>query len=151
MVALRAYFRELFTGFFSLLSGMSITLRNFFRPVITLPYPRKALVMTPRFRGHIELIRDPATGEPVCTACMNCQKACPSNCITIEGIKKEGAKRRSPAQFRLDFTTCSLCGLCVEACGFDALKFSHNYNLAGTCADDFRLDLLRIGAPERTA
>ena len=43
----------------------------------------------------------------------------------------------------LDFTRCSLCGSCVEACNFDALTFSKEYNLASTRKEDFIFDLLK--------
>ena len=42
-----------------------------------------------------------------------------------------------------DFTRCSLCGSCVEACKFDALEFSKEYNLASTRKEDFHFDLLQ--------
>ena len=98
--------------------------------------------MNPRFRGHIELIRDGETGQPNCVVCLMCQKACPSRCIAVEGEKPEGGKRKVPTKFILDFTTCSLCGLCVESCKFNAIRFSKAYNLAGTRKEEFIMDLL---------
>ena len=129
-------------GCWSLVVGLGITIRTMLRPTVTVHYPHKHLTMPPRYRGHIELIRNAETGAPNCVVCMMCEKSCPSHCIAIEGEKKEGAKRKSLTQYRLDFTTCSLCGLCVESCKFDALRFSHEYNLAGTRKDDFIMDLL---------
>jgi NADH-quinone oxidoreductase subunit I len=72
-----------------------------------------------------------------------CQKACPSQCITVEGEKPEGGKRKVPTQFTLDFTACSLCGLCVESCRFNAIRYSRVYNLAGTRKEEFLMDLLK--------
>ena len=71
---------------------MWITLRHDLplRPV-TVNYPYESLAMPARFRGHVELIRDDETGEPNCVVCMACQKACPSDCIRVEGHKPEGA------------------------------------------------------------
>jgi NADH-quinone oxidoreductase subunit I len=103
--------------------------------------------MHPRFRGHIELIRDGETGQPSCVVCMMCQKACPSGCIAVEGEKPEGAKRKVPTKFILDFTTCSLCGLCVESCKFNAIRYSKAYNLASTRREEFIMDLLH---PKKT-
>ena len=45
--------------------------------------------------------------------------------------------------YRLDFTTCSLCGACVEVCPVDAIRFSRDYNLAGRKREDFQMDLLK--------
>jgi NADH-quinone oxidoreductase subunit I len=78
-----------------------------------------------------------------------CQKACPSRCIAVDGEKPEGGKRKVPTRFILDFTTCSLCGLCVESCRFNAIRFSKAFNLAGTRKEDYIMDLLKpIKRPE---
>ncbi|MRR55766.1 MAG: NADH-quinone oxidoreductase subunit I [Deltaproteobacteria bacterium] len=144
--ALGKYLKEILTGSWSLLVGMGITLRQTLRRPVTLNYPYESLQMTERFRGHVDLIPNEETGEPNCVVCMACQKACPSNCIQVEGVKPEGAKRRFPTLFLLDFTTCSLCGLCVESCKFNALKYSREYNLASLRKEDYQMDLLdRLG------
>lgn len=144
--ALGKYLQEILTGSWSLLVGMWITLRHTLRRPVTLNYPYESLRMTERFRGHVDLIANEETGEPNCVVCMACQKACPSNCIRVEGAKPEGATRRFPTLFLLDFTTCSLCGLCVESCKFNALKFSREYNLASLRKEDYQMDLLqRLG------
>jgi NADH-quinone oxidoreductase subunit I len=140
------YLQEILTGSWSLLVGMGITMRQTLRRPVTLNYPYESLRMTERFRGHVDLIPNEETGEPNCVVCMACQKACPSNCIRVEGVKPEGAKRRFPTLFLLDFTTCSLCGLCVESCKFNALKYSRDYNLASLRKEDYQMDLLdRLG------
>jgi NADH-quinone oxidoreductase subunit I len=134
--------KELFTGFYSLLVGMKITLVQFFKPEVTVRYPHESLKMPKRYRGHIVLVRDQATGKSLCIACKSCEKACPSDCIVVDGIKREGEKRKSVTEFKLDFTKCSLCGSCVEVCPVDALKFSKEYNLASTSKEAFyQMDL----------
>ena len=134
---------EIVRGFTSLLTGMRVTLAQSFKPTVTVHYPHESLKMPARFRGHIELVRDPATGQSLCIACKACEKACPSDCLFVEGLKREGEKRKSPTQFSLDFTKCSLCGSCVEVCPTDALRFTRNYNLAGTDKSAFLYDLLK--------
>jgi NADH-quinone oxidoreductase subunit I len=136
-------FSEVYSGVKSLLIGMRITIRQFFQPTVTVHYPYETLNIPPRFRGHIELVSDPATGKPKCFVCKLCQKACPSDCITVEGIKPEGAKRKTVTSYRLDFTKCSLCGSCVEACRDGAIRFSRDYNLASTNKDDFVMELFK--------
>lgn len=135
--------KEILTGFNSLLTGMRITLGQFFQPTVTVHYPHETLKMPKRFRGHIELVRDPQTGMAKCFVCKLCEKACPSDCITVEGIKPEGAKRKTVRSYRLDFTKCSLCGSCVEACRDGAIRFSREFNLASTNKDDFVMDLFK--------
>ena len=136
--------KEIFTGFNSLLVGMRITLQQFFKPEVTVHYPHESLKMPKRYRGHIILVRDPATGKSLCVACNSCEKACPSDCIVVDGLKREGDKKKSVNEFKLDFTKCSLCGSCVEVCPVDALAFSRDYNLASTSKEEFyQIDLYK--------
>ncbi len=98
--------------------------------------------MCARFRGHIELIGN-EEGKPNCVVCGMCERACPSGCISLAGEKPEGEKKKVLTKYILDFTTCSLCGSCVESCNFNALEFSKEYNLASTRKEDFIFDLLK--------
>ena len=143
--------KEFATGFNSLITGMRITIGQFFKPIVTVQYPHESLKMPERFRGHIELVRDPETGKAVCFACKLCERACPSDCITVEGAKLDGAKKKSVTHYMLDFTKCSLCGSCVEACRDGAIRYSHEYNLASTNKEDYIMDLFRRLENERIA
>lgn len=136
-----AYFSEIFSGLWSLLVGMGITFREFFKPTVTVSYPYQTLKMPDRYRGHIELIAN-EEGKPYCVVCGLCERACPSDCISLAGEKPEGAKKKVLTKYKLDFTKCSLCGSCVESCNFNALEFSKEYNLASTRKEDFYFDLL---------
>ena len=135
------YLREIISGTWSLFVGLGITIRYFFKPVVTVQYPHQTLPMTPRFRGHIELVKDAETGETKCLVCGMCEKACPSNCITVRGEKREGVKGKVLTEYTLDFTKCSLCGLCVESCPTAAITFSKDYNLAGVRKEAYIFDL----------
>lgn len=150
MIDLVGYFREISVGLRSLAAGMGVTFRCMFRPPVTVTYPHKTLAMTPRFRGPLELVRD-ENGQPRCVVCLMCQKTCPSQCIAIEGEKPEGGKGKVLTRFSYDFTTCSLCGLCVESCRYDAIRYSRAYNLASTCKETFRMDLLQPKAQREEA
>src|ERR1051326_2781460 len=116
--------REIYRGLCSLVIGMRITLEQFFKRQVTVHYPYQTLTLPKRYRGHIVLVRDPQTGRSLCVACKSCEKACPSDCIVVEGIKREGEKKKSVSEFKLNFTTCSLCGSCVEVCPTEAIQFS---------------------------
>ncbi|PID76342.1 MAG: NADH-quinone oxidoreductase subunit I [Deltaproteobacteria bacterium] len=139
---MKRYFYNIFSGLFSLLTGMGITLAEFFRPKVTEYYPHEKPVMPKRFRGHIELVEDGQGGHK-CIACGMCQRACPSGCIKLTGEKPEGGKKKVLTSYRLDFTKCSLCGSCVEVCHIGAIRFSHEYNLVSTNKEDFHLDLIK--------
>ena len=141
---MKAQIRDVIGGFVSLLTGMRITLHQFFRRSVTVHYPHKTLTMPDRYRGHIVFKPDPETGNSTCVACDLCAKACPSDCIVVQGEKKPGDKRKSVTLFELDYTKCSLCGACVEVCPVDALDYSKAYNLASTSKEQYHLiDLVK--------
>lgn len=136
------YFKEIYSGLISLFIGMGVTYKEFFKPTVTVQYPYETLTMTEKYRGHVELIEGDE-GKPNCIVCGLCQRACPSACITLAGVKPEGEKKKVLTKYILDFTRCSLCGSCVESCNFNALEFSKEYNLASTRREDFIFDLLQ--------
>ena len=140
---MKQYFLDLFIGAKSLLVGMKITLQALFQPIVTVQYPRERIDITPNFRGHTELVKDPETGNHRCIVCMMCEKDCPSGCITVKGESVEGVRGKVLTVYQLNFTKCSLCGICVEVCPTKALFFSHEYDLAGFSADEYRYDLLK--------
>jgi NADH-quinone oxidoreductase subunit I len=69
-----------------------------------------------RSRGIIALL------EENCTACMVCARECPDWCIEIDSHKR-GRPRVLHVldRFAIDYSLCMWCGICVEACPFDAL------------------------------
>lgn len=140
---MKAYFSLLFTGIRSLVVGLGVTFRALLRRPVTVHYPREKIAITPNFRGHTMLVRDPETGTHRCIVCMMCDQDCPSNCITVIGETREGDKRKTLTSYKLNFTTCSLCGICVEVCPTRALGFSDAYELAGFTREEFHYDLLK--------
>jgi NADH-quinone oxidoreductase subunit I len=145
-------FRDVWMGFRSLLTGLRITFGQATKPSLTVQYPHETLKMPDRFRGHIKLVLDPVTGRSRCTACNLCVRACPSDCISVEGMKREGEKKKSVSEYVLDFTTCSLCGSCIESCPSDAIEFSKQYNVVSLHREDFsHMDLVRQLDGEREA
>ncbi|MCW7753297.1 NADH-quinone oxidoreductase subunit I [Desulfobotulus sp. H1] len=140
------YFSDLYHGTKSLLVGLGVTFKEMVKPTVTVHYPRETIVITPNYRGHIELVIDEETGGSRCITCGMCARACPSDCITVLSEKPEGAKKKVLTGFELDFTRCSLCGICVESCPTDAITYSQDYNLAGFSREEFHMDLLgRLG------
>ena len=161
------YVINLVKGLLSLIFGLSVTGEFFVRRKITVHYPRQVVPKeaSESFRGPIELVgsaKDPAI--PRCISCMMCVTACPSGCIKVaknkppkltpeqeaefaaaeakgESVKRPAAPKY-PAVYEYDFTYCSLCGCCMEACPVDAIRFSNELYLAGICRDDFKYDLI---------
>jgi len=136
------YFREIVSGFWSLLAGMAVTIRYFVKPVVTVQYPRKKIQMSPAYRGYPQLIIDPESKTHRCIACEMCARMCPSQLITVEGAKFPGEKQKRATKYLHEHQYCSLCGLCTEVCPTSALEYSKEYRLVGFRREDAVLDHL---------
>ncbi len=145
---MKKYVGELVSGSKSLIAGFIVTAKALLSPPVTVQYPRQKIAVPKGHRGHPVMLPDEA-GRPKCIACGMCMRQCPSRCITVEGEKKEGEKRKYPSVFIVDYTLCSLCGTCAEVCPVSALDYSEKIGLAGFTREEFVLDLLKIMAPAR--
>ncbi len=121
------YFKAIFSGIFSLLSGMAITIQEFFKKDVTLQYPDERWKMHERFRGRVDMPLDPFSGAHKCTLCMMCVRICPNNSLEIVQGKGADGKGRMLDKYIYKLSTCTLCELCVEACNFDAIRMSQDY------------------------
>ena len=111
-----------------LVAGLSLTLRYFFRPKVTINYPYEKGPISPRFKGEHALRRYP-NGEERCIACKLCEAICPANCITIEAEPRSDGSRRT-TRYDIDMTKCIYCGFCQESCPVDAIVDSPNAEYA---------------------
>ena len=102
-----------------LVTGMSLTLRYFFRKKVTVNYPYEKGPLSPRFRGEHALRRYP-NGEERCIACKLCEAVCPALAITIESEQREDGTRRT-TRYDIDLFKCIYCGFCEEACPVDSI------------------------------
>jgi NADH-quinone oxidoreductase subunit I len=101
-----------------LLTGMSVTLRYFFKPKVTINYPYEKGPISPRFKGE-HALRRYANGEERCIACKLCEAICP---------REDGSRRTT--RYDIDMTKCIYCGLCEEACPVDAIVEGPNFEFA---------------------
>ena len=113
------YFKNVLSGFWSLLVGMSVPWRYIFKKRVTVLYPKEEIA-TPRFKGPIAFTVDELDGNHACIACNACIKACPSRCMALR-VDKNAQGQRVLGDFKVDYTLCSLCGICIEVCPTDAL------------------------------
>ena len=118
-----------------LAKGLAVTLRTMTRKTVTQQYPDTQPDLPPRTRGVIGLF------EENCTVCMLCARECPDWCIYIDSHKETvppaapGGRERSRNvldRFAIDFALCMYCGICIEACPFDALFWSPEFEYAET-------------------
>jgi formate hydrogenlyase subunit 6/NADH:ubiquinone oxidoreductase subunit I len=68
----------------------------------------------------------------------------------VTGAKLAGTKKKRAVTYVLDYSLCSLCGLCVEVCPTKALKFSNEYRLAEYSRQEMQKDVIaRLQAQQR--
>ena len=130
-----------------LAKGLAVTLKTMTRRSHTRQYPDVEPDLPPRSRGVIALL------EENCTVCMLCARECPDWCIYIDSHKEEvvvpGAAR--PRQrnvldrFAIDFSLCMYCGICIEACPFDALFWTPEFEYAEYDIRDLLHEKERLG------
>lgn len=93
---------------------------------ITKSYPFGPAEVAERFRGKLDI-------DPVkCTGCGVCEIVCPAQVIKMIGVgkRKIGTREIETKRPTFDLYTCISCGQCVDDCRFEALKLTHEFELA---------------------
>ena len=79
-----------------------------------------------------------------CVACLMCEKACPNGTIRIVSemvTNEEGKKKRQLVKYDYDLGDCMFCELCTNACNFDAIEFTNDFENAVFNRDKLVLEL----------
>ena len=134
---LSQYFIDIYDTVKSMISGMSLTmkhLRNKKDLVATLQYPNEKWPQPERNIGFetadYNVIRSRLHVDiDDCIGCLQCERACPVDCIKIETIKPpkgsefdcgqtshETQKKMIVPRFSIDMSECMYCNLCVYPC-----------------------------------
>lgn len=131
-----SYIAEIFSGVWTLLTGMKVTAKYFFTPWkhVTQQYPenRDSLVMFDRFRGEVIMPHN-ENNEHKCTGCGICEINCPNGSIEIitkSIVNPEGKKKRSIDKHIYHLGMCTFCNLCVKTCPSEAIVMGQNFEHA---------------------
>ena len=131
-------------GTWSYIKGVFVAtwtgLKHLFRPRMTLRYPEQKLdlegpgykydarvgVGLPGFKGRHLLFFEK------CTGCQLCAIACDGVAVAIDMQKVTKGKPQNKKDIwpAVDYGRCVFCGLCVDACPFDALYMTNDYELS---------------------
>ena len=133
-MSIKEYFVSIFKGFFSLIKGMAVTGKELVTPKVTEQYPenRATLKIPERFRATLEFIYDENGGHK-CIACGSCERNCPNQTISITKRMvdlPDGKKKMKLDKYMYDLGSCTFCGLCVQVCPTNAIKFSNDFEQA---------------------
>jgi len=123
-----------------ILKSMRIAFRNMMREPITVQYPHEKVELPERARWAVAMNYD-EQGDTKCTGCIACERACPDYIIKIELTTAEDRSKHID-HWRYEIGACMMCGLCVEACPYDAILMSHEYELARTDPSLLSIELL---------
>lgn len=129
------YLGGILHGLRTLLTGMKVTLVEFFTKKVTEEYPdnRDTLVLAERFRGTLSMPLD-EQGNNKCIACGLCQTNCPNDTIelTVETMTdpETGKSKKRLVSYQYDLGSCMFCQLCVNVCPTGAIAFDTKFEHA---------------------
>jgi len=136
----KTYFGEIGHGLKTLAVGMKTSWKEYFKDFFTnksteqYPENRKTtLHVAKRHRGRLIFKRN-EDGSYKCTACTLCEKSCPNGTIKIQSHMAEdpetGKKKKVLDDYQYDLGDCMFCQLCTNACNFDAIEFTNDFENA---------------------
>lgn len=119
----------------SIVSGLRVTFRHFFKKKITMQYPEERWQVPPNYRGAPYLVKD-QEGRTKCVSCQLCEFVCPPKAIKItppgpESSPQVGNVEKAPKAFDINMIRCIFCGFCQEVCPEEAIFLKNDYSLVG--------------------
>ena len=95
--------------------GLVVTFKHIFKPSFTVQYPEEVRPIPKNARTNLVWF------EERCTGCSTCAQACPDGCILVATSPAEGGALNID-RYEIDFRICMYCGLCTEACPYQAIQ-----------------------------
>ncbi len=143
MKKLTSFFVDVIEGAWSLVVGLGVTMRFFFKKRVTVIYPKERIPII-RFKGPISFVVDEKSKDHRCIACNACIKVCPSRCMSLEVAKSVADGKRVLTDFKVNYVLCSLCSLCIDVCPTNALEHATGmYDIAVADQKELIMDLLK--------
>jgi formate hydrogenlyase subunit 6/NADH:ubiquinone oxidoreductase subunit I len=129
-----------------LLSAIPKSLRS---PPFTVEYPFVVKSLPSSARTSIR------NNFKECTGCLKCEQTCPVKAIGIDGFEYSKTMRRPVSSggipferevesFRLDYSQCVYCGLCVQVCPTGALGFTKSFSKPEVAQKNLLVDLVHV-------
>jgi len=135
-MTLGGYLKRISDSARTIVVGMGVTWRYLVRPkeIITIEYGSKNRAPTRRYipdrhRGIHYLETEK------CIHCHICEKACPVDCIEMDGSREsfEGSWQGEGcymSRFTLDLNKCIFCNLCCEPCPKECIHMGQEFDVA---------------------
>jgi len=123
-----------------IVGGLKITMKNLFKPTVTLEYPDERPEIPDGYRGVPTLVKDP-NGREKCVSCQLCEFVCPPKAIRIlPGSIDETSDRahieKAPQEFEINMLRCIYCGFCEEVCPEEAIFLKDMFSLSGMSREE---------------
>jgi NADH-quinone oxidoreductase subunit I len=116
-----------------LVKGLLVTLKHFFRPPFTVQFPEEVRPFPSRARTSLLWF------DERCTGCSTCAQACPDGCILV-ATEPRADGSLTKLRYEIDFRICMYCGLCTEACPYEAIQAGGTFRDAVYRFDDMYHD-----------
>jgi len=150
---MKKYFRDIAVSIWTVLIGMKVTFMHLFTPAVTIQYPDERKQLPERARNRLFVNMDD------CIGCMQCDMACPVNCISIETVKSAptddlgttstGQKKKLwVTTFDIDIGKCCYCGLCTYPCPTECIKMTEVYEFSEYNRNDLIYKFASLTAQE---
>ena len=101
--------------------GLMVTFKHIFHTPVTVNYPEETRQVPVRARTNLLWF------EERCTGCSTCAQACPDGCILVQTSPRADGTLAID-RYEIDFRICMYCGLCTEACPYQAIQAGGRYD-----------------------
>ena len=100
--------------------GLLTVVKHVRREPVTVEFPEQERDIPPRARTNLVWFVER------CTGCSTCAQSCPDGCILVETEPREDGSFLVN-RYEIDFRLCMYCGLCTEACPYEAIQVGGSY------------------------